>query len=89
MFSTRLASEAASPTRPWPQDQLEHWSIERLTSYANKVRLLSGADILETVSICRVGEGAVVPADEHQTFCHSLRKRANGLEPGRAGVAHG
>ena len=26
---------AASPTRPWPADQVEHWPLERLIAYAN------------------------------------------------------
>jgi DNA modification methylase len=36
---------AASPTRPWPADQVEHWPLERLIAYANNPRLHSEADL--------------------------------------------
>ena len=36
---------AASPTRPWPADQVEHWPLERLIAYANNPRLRSEADL--------------------------------------------
>jgi hypothetical protein len=36
---------AASPTRPWPADQVEHWPLERLIAYPNNPRLHSEADL--------------------------------------------
>ncbi len=35
----------ASPSRPWPADQVERWPIERLIPYANNPRLHSAADL--------------------------------------------
>jgi ParB-like chromosome segregation protein Spo0J len=44
---TSMASRAAvaSPTRPWPAEQVELWPIEKLIPYANNPRLHSAADI--------------------------------------------
>ena len=91
MFLTHLELGAATPTRLWPQDQLEHRSIDRLISYENKARLLSDADLVEIAGICRAGKGAAVPANEHQAFGHSFDERANRPEPQphRPGAAHG
>jgi ParB-like chromosome segregation protein Spo0J len=36
---------AASPTRPWPADQVELWPIEKLIPYANNPRLHSASDV--------------------------------------------
>jgi DNA modification methylase len=38
-------SAGASPTRPWPVDQVERWPIERLILYANNPRLHSEGDL--------------------------------------------
>jgi hypothetical protein len=89
MLLTDLASGAAGPTRPWPQDEIEHRSIDRLISHANKARLLSDADLVEIAGICRAGKGAVVPANEHQAFGHSYDERANGQELNQLRAAHG
>jgi hypothetical protein len=89
MFLTHLASGAATPIRPWPQDQLEHRSIKRLISYANNARLLSDADLVEITGICRAGKGPVVPANEHQALSHSFDERANVSEANHLGAAHG
>ena len=43
MLSTQLADTGY--TRPWPADQVERWSIERLKPYANNPRLHSEADL--------------------------------------------
>ena len=43
---TSMASRAAaSPTRPWPAEQVELWPIQRLIPYANNPRIHSAADI--------------------------------------------
>jgi DNA modification methylase len=43
MLSTQLAD--TGHTRPWPADQVERWSIERVKPYANNPRLHSEADL--------------------------------------------
>jgi ParB-like chromosome segregation protein Spo0J len=55
----------ASPTRPWPADQVERWPIERLIPYAANPRLHSETDI-ETIaaSILRWGWTNPVLVDE-------------------------
>ena len=45
MLSTQTDTATASPTRPWPADQVERWPIERLKPYANNPRLHSEADL--------------------------------------------
>jgi DNA modification methylase len=45
MTSRASRAEAASPTRPWPAEQVELWPIEKLIPYTNNPRLHSAADI--------------------------------------------
>ena len=45
MLSTQTDPATASPTPPWPADQIERWPIERLKPYANNPRLHSQADL--------------------------------------------
>ncbi len=40
-----IGAREASPSRPWPADQVERWPIERLKPYANNPRLHSEADL--------------------------------------------
>ncbi|WP_291699938.1 ParB/Srx family N-terminal domain-containing protein [Bradyrhizobium sp.] len=66
MLSTQSASAKASPTRPWPAEQVELWPIERLIPYANNPRLHSAADIERiAASILEWGWTNPVLADEH------------------------
>ena len=56
---------AASPTRPWPADQVEHWPLERLIAYANNPRLRSEADLDKiAASIRKWGGTNAVLVDE-------------------------
>src|SRR5882762_4728256 len=45
MLSIQSKPAGARPTRPWPADRIERWSIERLIAYANNARLHSEADL--------------------------------------------
>jgi DNA modification methylase len=45
MSLTQSEPADARPTRPWPADRIERWSIERLIAYANNARLHSEADL--------------------------------------------
>ena len=45
MTSMESRAAVASPTRPWPAEQVELWPLEKLIPYANNPRLHSAADI--------------------------------------------
>jgi ParB-like chromosome segregation protein Spo0J len=45
MSSTQSGPADARPTRPWPADGVEHWSIQRLVSYANDPRKHEDSDV--------------------------------------------
>ena len=56
MSSIASGPAEASPTRPWPADQVERWPIERLIPYAANPRLHSETDIEKiAASILRWG----------------------------------
>ena len=57
MLSTQTDPATASPTRPWPADQIERWPIERLKPYANNPRLHSKADLGKIAASIRHGAG--------------------------------
>jgi DNA modification methylase len=64
MFAAQ--SEPAGPTRPWPADQVERWSIERLKPYADNPRVHSEADLGKiAASILKWGWTMPVLVDEH------------------------
>jgi DNA modification methylase len=65
MFSTQLEPADASPTRPWPADQVERRAIERLIPYATNPRLHTEADLGKIVaSILKWGWTMPVLVDE-------------------------
>jgi ParB-like chromosome segregation protein Spo0J len=65
MTSITSGPAAASPARPWPADQVEHWLIERLIPYANNPRLHSEADLAKiAASILKWGWTNPVLVDE-------------------------
>src|SRR5262245_46433416 len=65
MSSIASGPAAASPARPWPAHQIEHWPIERLISYATNPRLHSEADMEKlAASILRWGWTNPVLVDE-------------------------
>jgi len=79
VLSTLSASAKATPTRPWPAEQVELWPIERLIPYANNPRLHSAPDIERiAASVRKWGWTNPVLADEH-----------GGLIAGRCRVAAG
>src|SRR4051812_27016694 len=54
------------PARPWPAEQVEFWSLERLTPYGANARLHSEADIDKiAASILKWGWTNPVLVDEH------------------------
>ena len=66
MFSTQSEPADASPTRPWPADQVERWAIERLIPYATNPRLHTEVDLGKIVaSILKWGWTMPVLVDEH------------------------
>ena len=65
MSSIASGPAKASPTRPWPADQVERWPIERLIPYADNPRLHSETDIEKiAASILRWGWTNPVLVDE-------------------------
>ena len=65
MTSMESRAAVASPTRPWPAEQVELWPIEKLIPYANNPRLHSAADIERIVaSILKWGWTNPVLVDE-------------------------
>src|ERR1700719_2060472 len=65
MSSIASGPAEASPTRPWPADQVERWPIERLIPYAANPRLHSEIDIEKiAASILRWGWTNSVLVDE-------------------------
>ena len=75
MLSTQTDPATASPTRPWPADQIERWPIERLKPYANNPRLHSQADLGKiAASIRKWGWTMPVLVDEHgELICGHAR----------------
>src|SRR6516162_1245168 len=65
MTSMESRAAVASPTRPWPADRVELWSLETLIPYTNNPRLHSAADIERIVaSILKWGWTNPVLVDE-------------------------
>jgi DNA modification methylase len=65
MFSTQSEPADASPTRPWPADQVERRAIEGLIPYATNPRLHTEADLGKIVaSILKWGWTMPVLVDE-------------------------
>src|SRR5271155_888037 len=65
MFPTQSEPADASPTRPWPADQVERWAIERLIPCATNPRLHTEADLGKIVaSILKWGWTMPVLVDE-------------------------
>ena len=95
MLSTLSASAKATPTRPWPAEQVELWPIERLIPYANNPRLHSAVDIKRiAASILKWGWTNPVLADEHGVLiaghCRVAAGAMSGLTvPIPVIVAHG
>jgi hypothetical protein len=66
MALTASGSAECIPTRPWPAEQVEFWSIERLIPYSANARLHSEADIDKIVaSILKWGWRNPTLVDEH------------------------
>ncbi|HKM70950.1 MAG TPA: DNA methyltransferase [Stellaceae bacterium] len=65
MSSTQSGREGARPTRPWPADQVELWSIGRLIPYPNNARVHTEADLAKiAAAILKWGWTMPVLADE-------------------------
>ena len=66
MLPKHLELTAEKTSRPWPADRVEHWSVERLTPYANNPRVHSDADIEKiAASILKRGWTNPVLVDEN------------------------
>src|SRR5437762_7703163 len=66
MALTASGSAECIPARPWPAEQVEFWSIERLIPYSANARRHSEADIDKIVaSVLKWGWTNPVLVDEH------------------------